>query len=170
MRRAVASGLVLALTLVACGAERKAAQSPATASSPPAADDGAAEAATPADRAYAQPPPPPPAPGTAPSPAQPGGGMFGLRPQIAAAARDVDVASRELDVAAGDCQAACRALGSMDRSAGRICELARGTDETQRCDEAKRRVLGARDKVRATCGACPGGPSLERGAPVPSVP
>ncbi|MCA9586471.1 MAG: hypothetical protein KC657_14035, partial [Myxococcales bacterium] len=48
MRRAVASGLVLALTLVACGAERKAAQSPATASSPPAADDGAAEAATPA--------------------------------------------------------------------------------------------------------------------------
>lgn len=151
-----------ALALAACGADKQRAKSPEAAQK--AADSVAtAEAAGGADYA----PPPPPAAPAQPQPGQAGGAS--LRPGVAAAARELDVASRELDVSAGDCQAACRALGSMDRSAGRLCEIAHDGDELRRCDDAKRRVFGARDKVRETCGSCPGGPSVDRGAPVPSV-
>ena len=38
---------------------------------------------------------------------------------------DVDSARRELEeaAAAGDCKGACRALGAMDRAAGRLCKI-----------------------------------------------
>jgi hypothetical protein len=81
---------------------------------------------------------------------------------------DLDAAQRELDVAASDCAAACRALGSMDRATLHLCGLAQVDDERMRCEDAKTKVRGARDKVRTTCGSCPGGVTVDRNAPVPS--
>jgi hypothetical protein len=139
-----------ALVVVACGGAAKEARAP--------------ENATPA----AEPPPP-----TGSSPA-PSGGAPGAPPSREAALRqaraDLSTAQRELDVAASDCSAACRALGSMDRAAGHLCALAQEQPERDRCEDAKKSVRGARDKVKATCGSCPGGPSVDRNAPVPSVP
>jgi hypothetical protein len=86
------------------------------------------------------------------------------------ASAEIDSAQRELDVAGGDCRNACRALGSMDRAAGRLCELTNEDGETRRCDDAKQRLYFARDRVKSTCGTCPDGrPAVERSAPVPSM-
>lgn len=128
-----------------------------------------------------QPAPPPPSP-TEPAPVtpndsgkpgQPGGGAQGGAAQrsmaLQAASNEIESSQRELDVAAGDCRNACRALGSMDRAAGKVCELTQGTEEGRRCDGAKHRVYSARDRVKTTCGSCPGGPSVERTAPIPSL-
>jgi hypothetical protein len=87
---------------------------------------------------------------------------------IQSASRDVEQSQRELDVAGSDCKNACRALGSMDRAAGRLCELSRGDGEPGRCDDAKRRVYSARDRVRTTCGTCADGTTVDRAAPIPS--
>jgi hypothetical protein len=83
------------------------------------------------------------------------------------ASSEIEASQRELDVAGGDCNNACRALGSMDRAAGRLCGLAQAEEEHRRCGDAKSRVQSARDKVRATCGACPD-VSVDRNAPIPS--
>lgn len=79
---------------------------------------------------------------------------------------ELDRAERELAGAAGDCAAACRALASMERATGHLCELTSSADTS--CDDARSKVRTARDRVRSTCGTCPGGPSLERSAPIPS--
>ena len=86
---------------------------------------------------------------------------------LSQAGTEVESSQRELDVAGGDCRNACRALGSMDRAAGRICSLAQSEDEQRRCGDAKTRVYSARDKVRTTCGTCPD-VSVDRTAPIPS--
>jgi len=112
-------------------------------------------------------PPPPP---SSPQGTQPNGGGFAQPPralQISQAGTEVDTAQRELDVAAGDCRNACRALGSMDRAAGRLCSLAQSSEEARRCDDVKKKVYTARDKVKSTCGQCDG-VSVDRNAPVPS--
>jgi hypothetical protein len=83
------------------------------------------------------------------------------------ASNDIEASQRELDVAGGDCRNACRALGSMDRAAGRLCGLAQSADEVRRCGDAKSRLYSARDKVRNTCGSC-ADTSVDRNAPVPS--
>ena len=124
-------------------------------------------------------PAPPPAEPSAPSqpqpgqvgglPGQPGAGGNARTMAFSSALDEVDSSQRQLDVAAGDCNNACRALGSMDRAAGRLCSLAQGNDEGRRCDDAKKKVYSARDRVKQTCGACPGGVSVDRSAPVPSV-
>jgi hypothetical protein len=144
--------------IVACGGGAKEARAPESAPSPGYAP------ATPAAQ-------PPPAPPTASAPA--GGSVAGQPSREMAvnqAKGDLDTAQRELDVAAGDCGAACRALGSMDRAAGHLCGMAQEQGERDRCEDAKTRVRRARDKVKATCGSCPGGPSVDRNAPVPSGP
>ena len=161
-------------------------------SAPPATAQGAGQAGYPSGGAqempYAQssqpapaPPPPPPSPQAAPTtPATPSAepapsssgkapGAAGARSMaIQSASRDVDQSQRELDVAGSDCRNACRALGSMDRAAGRLCELSRGDGEPERCEDAKRRVYSARDRVRATCGTCADGTTVDRAAPIPS--
>ncbi len=121
-------------------------------------------------------PPPPPSPEAAPAtpaaPAAPsGGGAAASQRSLAlrAAATEVESSQRELDVAGSDCRNACRALGSMDRAAGRLCELSQGSDETNRCSDAKQRVYSARDRVRTSCGCCPNGASVDRAAPIPSL-
>jgi hypothetical protein len=123
------------------------------------------------------PPPPPASPQPGSAPAQPGSVPQGepskssqSRDQaLQSAANEVDTSQRELDVAAGDCRNACRALGSMDRAAGRLCGLTQGESELRRCDDAKRRVYSARDRVKATCGQCENGASVDRSAPIPSL-
>lgn len=124
---------------------------------------------------FAPPPPPPPPVAKeekkAEKPEAPGAGG-GAQPSrqmaLARAGDDFDRSQRELDVAAGDCRNACRALGSMDRAAGHICELSRGSPETNRCDDAKKKLYSARDRVKSTCGTCEG-VSVDRNAPVPST-
>jgi hypothetical protein len=66
-------------------------------------------------------------------------------------------ARRQFDVAAGarDCASACRALDSMERAAGQICELARSTDERKTCRAAEDQVGSARERVKSACGECP---------------
>jgi hypothetical protein len=50
------------------------------------------------------------------------------------------------------CVTACRALGSMSRSADHICDLAGQGDG--RCENARSRVERATDRVRAQCPGC----------------
>ena len=50
------------------------------------------------------------------------------------------------------CVTACRALGSMNRAAGRLCGLAGGEDA--RCQRAEKRVGSARKLVRRACPSC----------------
>lgn len=169
----VVVALLLGSGLVACAARKSAEAPPAQ----PGAEPQAAPAAYQAAPAPAAPqststdamggePAPPAQPSTAP-----GHGPFAPPPSRSVALRqassDIETSQRELDVAGGDCRNACRALGSMDRAAGRLCGLAQSSDEQRRCEDAKVRVYSARDKVRNTCGACPD-VSVERSAPVPS--
>jgi hypothetical protein len=182
--------VVFTLTLAACAAQKSEPKSPSadTAASQRAGDSafggypGASQPASP--KSEAAPPSATPsqpttspeyAPAPTPRPAPPGTAAGGgaASPSRAAAlqgaAREVESSQRELDVAAGDCRNACRALGSMDRAAGRLCGLAQEADEQRRCDEAKQTLYSARDRVKTTCGGCPGGASVERSAPVPSL-
>ena len=50
------------------------------------------------------------------------------------------------------CTRACRALGSMQRAANRLCELT-GEDDS-RCERVRERVDEARTTVRASCPRC----------------
>ena len=76
----------------------------------------------------------------------------------ARARADLDRAERELEASTGDCAAACRALGSMERATRHLCDLvASSPEDAPRCDDAQRKVRAARDNVRSTCGVCPGG-------------
>jgi hypothetical protein len=76
----------------------------------------------------------------------------------ARARADLDRAERELEASTGDCAAACRALGSMERATRHLCDLvASSPEDAPRCDDAQRKVRAARENVRSTCGVCPGG-------------
>jgi len=190
-RGAVLTGvLVIAATCAGCAAATKSGAAPAA---EPGAAQGSGQPGYPSGGSqvsqappYAQPPPPPPSPTTpsseatpttpatssTPKPAQPSGAGAGTGTSrsvaIQSASREVEASQRELDVAGSDCRNACRALGSMDRAAGRLCELSQGDGEPQRCEDAKRRVYSARDRVKTTCGTCADGTTVERAAPIPS--
>jgi hypothetical protein len=157
--------LLLAATLVACTAERKSAEAPPSApegqAAPASAPRAEAMVAAPERRA----PSPRPETGDADEDRQPATTTRAMA--LSQARADVEAAQRELDVAGGDCRNACRALGSMDRAAGRICGLAQSDDEERRCGDAKVRVYSARHKVKSTCGGCPD-VSVERTDPIPS--
>jgi hypothetical protein len=88
---------------------------------------------------------------------------------LVVAGTDLEAAQRELDRGGRDCKAACRALGSMDRAVGRLYELAGAEGEIRRCEDARLKLFSARERVRTMCGACSGGPSVEAGAPIPSL-
>lgn len=117
---------------------------------------------------YAEPPPLPPPADRPTSTADTAGASTSREASARKAIRDVEGAQRELDEAGGDCKAACRALGAMDRAAGHLCKMSETTDERAHCDAAKGKVYKARDRVRTACGTCPGGPSVDHGAPIPS--
>jgi hypothetical protein len=183
--------VALAATCSACAAAKTGSAPAAEPSTAPAAyrqpgasgyPNGSTPAAgTPYAPAPAPPPPPssevaPSTPGAsatpAPAPAQPNGGAASSATSrsvaIQSASREVESSQRELDIAGSDCRNACRALGSMERAAGRLCELSQGNGEPQRCDDAKRRVYSARERVKNTCGTCADGTAVDRGAPIRS--
>jgi len=61
-----------------------------------------------------------------------------------------ELAHEDEELSTTDCASACRALGSMQRAADRICAL----DPGPRCSGARAKVTGARERVRAACPAC----------------
>ena len=161
MKRILLVALV-ASSVSACAAQSKSAAAP---SSPPndAPEGGASVQGYPAA---------PVAPQASTSTPADSNKASALSPHAAAvlgAAGEIESSQRELDVAAGDCRNACRALGSMDRAAGRLCGLTQGQPDSNRCDDAKQHVYTARERVRQTCGQCEGGPSVDRDAPIPSL-
>jgi hypothetical protein len=81
---------------------------------------------------------------------------------------DLQSAQRELDASMGDCSNACRALTSLERATAHLCELASTSSDRGACDDAKTRVIRARAQIKASCGTCSNGASLDTGAPVPS--
>jgi hypothetical protein len=131
---------------------------PPPASAPRSRDEGAAPAAaTPSRDEAAAPPAPVVSPSTQEAPATMAG-------QVAA-----DLRRAEHEIAAGDCPTACRALGSMERAVAFLCAVNQSADEVDRCANARRHLASARRRIRTTCGGCPGGPSVEPDAPVPST-
>ena len=103
------------------------------------------------------------APNTAPSPAAAPPSSDRRREAALRSARaELDTASRELDLATGECGSACRALASMERATGHMCNLASDESDRRRCEEAKAKVARARDRIRSSCGTCPDGTRLDR--------
>ncbi len=155
---AIVAGIWLAIGAGCGGAAKDASPSAASPS-----NAGAAQKSEMAPSGYAPPPPTAP-PATSPPgvPTSPG-----AQRRLEANA-DFDRAERELSASSSDCASACRALASLERATVRLCDLAEQPDDVQRCDDAKKKLRTARDRVRSTCSACPGGPSVDRDAPIPS--
>lgn len=177
MKKLVVSSFV-AITMTACAAQKSGAPPAAS----PAGDVAPATGGQPGyaqqPAQYGQPQPPPPSattPATPPAEAPKAEPSAAMTPQgrsmaLSKDTSDMEAAQRELDVAGSSCQNACRALGSMDRAAGHLCLLTREENTHDRCDDAKRRLYNARDKVRGSCGSCPDNqPATDRNAPVPSM-
>ena len=146
----VVLGALLSLPLAMCGgAAPMPAQSPGEASPSGATAAPESNAATPA----------PGYPAAAPPPAQPAatssGDMQDAPSRRAAARAELAQAQAELQAAASDCTAACRALASMERATQHLCELAEDPDDQGRCNDARQRLLAARERVRSACGTCP---------------
>lgn len=108
--------------------------------------------------------------GFAPPPPAPTAGMPGGMDRDAARVQARDAlarAERELETSTSDCATACRALGSLERATSRLCQLAESPDDRRRCEDAQKKLGSARDRVKQTCSVCPGGPTLDRNAPLP---
>ncbi len=156
---------VLSLLLAACGASPKESRSPATAGDR-MENEEASDHSTKKDGF-----PPQASQQTMTAQGQSAGatddGPPGVSDARRSARRERDQAQRELDVSAADCSSACRALASLERATSRLCELVLSPPDEQECTSQKSTVTRARERVRATCGTCPGGrPSLEPGAPL----
>jgi hypothetical protein len=74
--------------------------------------------------------------------------------QRAAARSELERSEASLQASASDCAAACRALASMSRAVEHLCALVDSSDDQRRCDDAKRRMASAGERVRQTCGVC----------------
>ncbi|MGH7283893.1 MAG: hypothetical protein ACRELY_20395 [Polyangiaceae bacterium] len=159
-KRALASSLVV-LFLAACGGAAEPAKSPAPASEmAPSAGGAPADMAQPESVQSAPSQPPPPS-ATGSSTAS------GTREiELRNARRDLQSASRDLDASLGDCSNACRALVSLERATAHLCELADSSSDHSACDDAKARVLRARAQIKASCGACSNGATLDANAPI----
>jgi hypothetical protein len=158
----------------ACGGSAPAPASPSAEPAPPSAAGAASKApesvAQPSftprmdvTESPAAPPPPPPAP---PAPGEEKGVTAALRGSRSELAR----AERDLEASLSDCRSACHALASMERATGHLCDMASDHEDRRTCEDAKTKVLAARDRIRSSCGSCPDGPTLDRTAPVPSRP
>jgi hypothetical protein len=136
-------GLCLLMTM--CGG---------AAQQPPASPGGYA----PEDRRPTTDPNAPPAsaaPNTTPQTVAPAPGQPPTGSTRGAALVDLERSERELGASAGDCATACRALASMERATTQICSLTGEVGDDGRCDDARRRLLSAKDRVRSACGDCP---------------
>jgi hypothetical protein len=89
----------------------------------------------------------------------PGGGTAGASPALESPERQVEAPAPRTETplsqgpsSAERCEVACDAFGSMQRAAGRLCELA-GPDDP-RCVRAGERLERARSLVRSSCPSC----------------
>jgi hypothetical protein len=168
-RLTLGSFVGISLSVAACGGGAgEPPRSPAESAQAPAA----AEPKTDQPSAQKQPAPPPayPAQPTAPgapaaAPVTPSAGMSEPQVPLLQLSADFDRTFAQLSAQLSDCAQACRSLGALERTATRLCELAREAKEQARCDDAQRRVASARGRVRASCKVCPEGPSLDGAAP-----
>jgi hypothetical protein len=101
------------------------------------------------------------------APQLPAGDAGGAQGELTDPASALERAERDLDAALGslaatpqstslatdECTTACRALGSMQRAASRLCELDTPR-EGERCAHAKARVARAEERVRSRCASC----------------
>ena len=69
---------------------------------------------------------------------------------IGNARNDFQSREHEVELAASDCQAACKALASLERAANHLCAVA----EPEECTDARVRVDRARRAVTSQCGSC----------------
>lgn len=69
---------------------------------------------------------------------------------IGNARTDFQGREHDLELAASDCQAACKALASLERAANHLCAVA----EPEECTDARVRVDRARRAVSQQCGGC----------------
>ncbi len=147
---------VLVLAATGCAAApRQSASAPAAAMPPESPEEkskveAAAPASAPADDASTR---------VAPSTVAPAGEGR----DSSGASGEFERAARTIDAAPSDCRQACRALGSMDRACGQLCQL----DSDQTCNDDKARLRSARRRVRTSCGSCADGTSVEPDGPIP---
>ena len=155
------AGVVVVLFVAACGGS---AQAPPSAASPAASPPK--ERAEPAASGA-------PLPTTSPD-AQPGVAdrardtVSGGAADRMHARADFDEASHQLDASMNECAAACRALASMERATAHLCDIAEhgeNDDDRPTCDDARKKLHAARDRVRRACSSCPAGPTLDPSAP-----
>ena len=69
---------------------------------------------------------------------------------IGNARNDFQSREHEVELAASDCQAACKALASLERAANHLCAVA----EPEECTDARVRVDRAKRAVTSQCGGC----------------
>ena len=166
-RFTVARRLAIAATtilVVSCApAEMRAPASPATTPSfeptapspapPPASNEtttgGAAPTSAPAGETDATSKKPTPAPSAtiaAPTPLD----------DVPHAQATFDESAQVFTSAGTDCAKMCKALASMERAAGHLCDLVKdgAAAERKKCTDAKARLDHARDRVMSTCGGC----------------
>jgi hypothetical protein len=161
----------LALAIVACGSAQ---QQPPRAPSPPEAPPVAEAPSAPSTSPPSDGAPPAGYPQAAPpAAADAAEAPEGSRASASASMTDqvgATLKQAEHDIASGNCPTACRALASMERAVAFLCTGNKTTEETDRCESARHHLLRARHGIRTTCGNCPGGPSVEPDAPIPSTP
>jgi hypothetical protein len=141
------------------GAERPDAKAPGTTTTPPGYPPSPESAIQPGAE---------PMPSQAPPAVRPPESADRRESSLRAARSEVDRARGQLEASMSDCTSACRALASLERATGHLCDLATAIEDRRKCEDAKTRVYLARDKIRASCGSCPGGPVLDKSAPIPS--
>lgn len=71
--------------------------------------------------------------------------------QLNASQADFDVQLADLERL--DCANACRALGSLERSAANVCGMT--GEKSSTCQDVQRRREDAKGRVRERCGPCP---------------
>ncbi len=70
--------------------------------------------------------------------------------EIGNARTDLQKSERDVDAAMSDCEAACKALASLERAVNHICAVA----DAEECNDARMRALNARKAVNDKCGGC----------------
>ena len=78
------------------------------------------------------------------------GGANEFPASIGVARADLDKAAHDVDLALSDCQSACKALASFERSVTHLCLVA----EPEECSDARVRFDRARRAILAQCGGC----------------
>jgi hypothetical protein len=160
--------LAAVIAMSACGGGEPPPQSPKSAPNDARVHTVTESTASQAPPRSEETPSAPPPPAAAPAPAAPAPAGAAAEPSREApsaadpqaryyrASAQLTEARRQFDIAAGqrDCANACRALDSMERAAGQICEVARSTEERRTCRDAQDQVSSARERIRNACGAC----------------